>query len=146
MPADLPIPRKAALARQVRAVLAQSPATLARLVGAPMIHASHAGHFDGRIPWLPGLPYRSRFQGETQIVDASGAVLGRMPAEHGNGVVCAAVEVGRRPAVDPIPDGFWLHRFRPLIRCMWHLQNAHGRRYYRRNAGPRRMRGAMRSR
>jgi hypothetical protein len=49
---------------------------MARMLGVPVVHGSHAGKFKAfREPELPDVEYNSKFLGETMIVDAEGAVL-----------------------------------------------------------------------
>ncbi len=114
-------------------ILRETPARFARMVGAPVVHAAHAGEFEGALPLFPGFPYRSRYLGETQIVDADGRILGRMRGEEGEGFVIAEVELGKKmPPPDPIPERFWIPDLPLQFRLMWALQNMHGRIYYRR--------------
>lgn len=120
--------RNAATAR--RAVEA-----FATFVGAPVVHAAHAGRLRCAMPWSP-LPYEGRFEGEAAICSADGTVLARRGPEEGEGVVMADVEPVRRPPVADAPDGFWLHRRGALPALAWAYQRAHGRRWYRRRVAP----------
>lgn len=88
--------------------LKNAPSRLARMVGAPVIHASHAGDFEGLIPGDESRTYRSRYLGETQIVDGTGKVLSRMTYEEGEGIAFADLELGRVPPTEPIPETFWI--------------------------------------
>ncbi len=128
----IPIPGKAGAGRRNLQIMIDTPARMARLLGAPVIHSAHAGTFRARMPLLPGLPYRSHFLGEAQVVDASGRVLARLQREDGEGLAIAEIEVGRpaTPAEEP-PEGFWIARLPALIRLVWHYQNVHGSLYYR---------------
>jgi predicted amidohydrolase len=119
------------LSERNRKLLHDTPGRFAEMVGAPVVHASHAGSFSGRSPWLPGVPYESVYLGETQIVDGSGKILQRLTREDGDGVITAKITPG---AVDPseeIPDRFWIPELPWAIRFVWKYQNVHGRRYYR---------------
>lgn len=114
-------------------ILRETPARFARMVGAPVVHAAHAGEFEGFLPLFPGFSYRSRYLGETQIVDAEGRLLGRLRGEDGEGVLIAEVELGKNmPPTDPIPERFWIPDLPLQFRLVWALQNLHGRVYYRR--------------
>lgn len=117
--------RNAATARR-------AAASFAGYVGAPVLHAAHAGELRCRMPWLP-LGYSGRFEGGTMIVAADGTVLACRDRADGEGIVVADVEVGRRAPITQAPKGFWLHRRGALAAMTWHHQRLHGRRYYRRH-------------
>jgi predicted amidohydrolase len=117
--------RNAATARR-------AAASFATYIGAPVLHAAHAGALRCRMPWLP-LGYTGRFEGGTMIVAADGRVLACREAAEGEGVVVADVEVGRRAPIAHAPKGFWLHRRGALSTAAWHYQRLHGRRYYQRH-------------
>lgn len=108
----------------------QAAATFAGYVGAPVLHAAHAGTVRCRMPWLP-LRYAGRFEGGTMIVAAEGTVLGSLT--DGEGVVVADVSVGRCASRSAVPERFWLHSRGALPFAVWHYQRVHGRRYYRRH-------------
>lgn len=119
------------------AIMQDTPSRFARLLGCPVIHAAHAGAFECRIPLLPGLPYRSCFLGETQIVDARGTILARMGRSDGEGFIIAEVDLNDKQApAEPIPDGFWIPDIPFPIRFAWWYQNLHGRWYYGRQRDP----------
>ena len=112
---------------------AEAPARLARLLGVPVVQASHAGALNQGVPLLPGLIHRGTFLGETQIVDGEGNVLCRMTREDGEGFLCAEVDLTRKcQPKDPIPDSFWVIDYLLVHRFGWWYQNLHGRSYYRR--------------
>jgi predicted amidohydrolase len=102
---------------------------LARLVGAPVVHANWCGRTDGR--WALGTPYVTRYVQHACIVDAAGRELARRGPEEGPGVITAEVELGAPAPSGSIPGSFWLHPENrlPHWRLMWWHQNAHGRRY-----------------
>jgi predicted amidohydrolase len=118
------------LSRRNRQILFETPQRFARLVGAPVVHASHAGKFKCNSPGLP-MEYKSVFLGETQIVDASGSVLARLSYEDGEGVITADITLGAVQPAEEIPARFWIPDLPWPIRFAWFYQNAHGRRYYR---------------
>jgi len=76
-----------------RQILYETPQKFAQLVGAPVVHASHAGKFSCKTPYLP-LPYKSVYLGETQIVDGTGAILARLSHMEGEGVITADIVPG----------------------------------------------------
>jgi N-carbamoylputrescine amidase len=114
-----------------RQILRETPSRFAKMVGAPVVHASHAGTFAGNSPWLPLVPYQSVYLGETQIVDGSGNILARLAHEDGEGVITADITPGRVAPSEKIPDRFWIPDLPWMFRFVWTYQNFHGRRYYR---------------
>ncbi len=127
----VPIPRRREIQRRNLRILHDTPSTMSRLIGAPVVHAALAGPFTCRVPLLPGLAYRSRLLGEAQIVDRTGAVVQRMAAEQGDGVIVAPLELVETEPTLPLPDRFWIPELPPLIEMAWQVQNRHGRLYYR---------------
>jgi hypothetical protein len=91
-------------------MLRQAPVRCARMLGVPVIHASHAGPFNGFFsPDLPDLAYDSVYLGETMIVDADGRVVARRSVEQGAGVVVADIVVPQAAAPSAqIPEAFWM--------------------------------------
>jgi predicted amidohydrolase len=114
------------------AILSKAPARMARMIGAPVIHASQAGSFVGHVPYLPGLGYPARFLGETQIVDARGDVLARATADEGERVVVADLAMGRTEPSAAVGDSFWTEPLPTGMGVFWTMLNAHGERHYRR--------------
>jgi len=127
-----PLPFKETLRTMNLEIMKQTPSRMARILGVPVVHAAHAGDFEGHVPWFPGLKIRSYYLGETQIVDNNGNILSRMSREQGEGVVVAKLTIGRRQPSEPIPEGFWIPKLHPIFKILWHYQNFHGRQYYRR--------------
>lgn len=111
----------------------KAAATFGTYVGAPVVHAAHAGRLTCRWPWAPMLPYRGHFEGATLIADANGTVLAERSWRAGEGVVVADVELGRAPVTAAPPDRFWLHDRGAIAAFAWWYQRAHGRRYYARH-------------
>jgi len=91
-------------------MLKEAPPNMARMLGVPVIHGSHAGGFEGFFsPDLPDTAYNSSYLGEASIVDATGKVLAHRSLQDGAGVVTATVAVtGNRAPSQPIPDDFWM--------------------------------------
>lgn len=129
----VPLPGKRATSERNLQVMIDTPARMARLLGVPVVHSAHAGDFVCRMPLLPGLPYRSGFLGEAQVVDAAGSVLARLRREDGEGVAIAEIDPGRAAPSEEPPSGFWIPPLPPLIRLAWFYQNIHGRFYYKRH-------------
>lgn len=91
-------------------MLQQAPVHMARMLGVPVIHGSHAGRFEGFFsPELPDVPYDSDYLGEAMIVDARGKVLARRPQPAGAGVVLAELSLPAEAAPsEPVPERFWM--------------------------------------
>jgi N-carbamoylputrescine amidase len=130
---DLPLPVDAkyeADRTQVYSFLKNAPSRLARMVGAPVIHASHAGDFVGLNPGDESRKYRSRYLGETQIVDGTGKVLARMGYDDGEGMAFADLELSRVPPTEPIPEAVWIEPLPATASKAWERLNSFGRNYY----------------
>jgi predicted amidohydrolase len=122
-------------------IMAATPGRFARLLGVPVVHAAHAGEFEGGLPLAPGFPYRSYYLGETQIVDGAGRILARMQREDGEGFVTAEIDLtGKQGPAEPLAEGFWIPNLPSAFRLIWAVQNFHGRRYYRKKTFPYRKR------
>jgi predicted amidohydrolase len=107
------------------------PGQVARIVGAPVVHASHVGPIDARLPQVPPVPWRTVMIGETQIVAPDGEVLARLTLEDGEAHVAATITPGAVPPADPVPDRFWIPRMTLSTHAAWYAMNAHGRLDYR---------------
>jgi predicted amidohydrolase len=112
-------------------MLRTTPVTLAKMLGVPVIHASHAGHFETfRPPDEAQLEGRS-FLGETQIVDGHGQVLAHLSEEDGDGMAVATITPGRIDGpLLPIPNGFWIPDMWPILLDEWERLNQFGQDYY----------------
>ena len=120
-------------ARNARRATA-APAVFARHLGAPVVHAAHAGRFSCRFPATP-LTYRGHFEGGAQVCDATGKVLAFRGRDEGDGVAVADVETARAAGA-PARRRFWLQRRGTFAALAWTYQNAHGRRVYDRLSAP----------
>ena len=91
-------------------MLQDAPPRMAKMLGVPLIHSSHAGSFEGFFsPELPDVAYNSSYLGETMIVDANGRVLAQLPQANGEGVISAEIVLTDNPvAKETIPDRFWV--------------------------------------
>jgi len=108
------------------------PRQVARLVGAPVVHASHVGPVRGQTPLAPGVPWATQLLGETQICAPDGSILARLTLEDGEGHVAADVVPGAVAPVDPLADRFWIPVMTASLHAAWFGMNAHGRLVYRR--------------
>lgn len=112
-------------------LLKVTPGRFARMVGVPVVHASHAGRFAGQ-SW-PGdpTPFPSLYLGETQIVDGRGKILARMSQEDGEGVITADVSPGQTPGEhEAISDRFWIPEMPEPIHREWETALESGHKYY----------------
>ncbi|HEX8492554.1 MAG TPA: carbon-nitrogen hydrolase family protein [Pyrinomonadaceae bacterium] len=109
--------------------------TFARLVGCPVVEATHCGRIRCKMPLLP-MQYVANISGGAIICDAAGNTLARRDASEGAGIVVADIEVGRVKTSEPELAGFWIQELDPLSKVGWHAQNWHGRRWYRRHVAP----------
>ncbi|MFN2492314.1 MAG: carbon-nitrogen hydrolase family protein [Pyrinomonadaceae bacterium] len=109
--------------------------TFARLVGCPVVEATHCGRIRSRTPLLP-VPYVTELGGGAIICDANGRVVARRSKAEGAGVVVADVKVGQVNTGANMPAGFWVQKLDPLSKVGWHVQGWHGHRWYRRHVAP----------
>ena len=107
------------------------PGQVARMTGAPVAHASHVGPVHGETPLGPGIPWRTRMLGESQVCDRDGTILARLSAEDGEGHVAADVEIGPPAPLEPIGEDFWVPRMTVTTHVAWHAMNAQGALAYR---------------
>jgi N-carbamoylputrescine amidase len=116
-------------------ILEEAPGQMARLLGVPVIHASHAGPFKAGIP-IVSFPHYACYQGETKIVDGRGNVLGRLTMQDGAGVVVAEIEPRPVAVSQPLKDGIYIPEFsfpmRFLFDAWWTISALHGKWYYAR--------------
>jgi predicted amidohydrolase len=110
-------------------------ATFAKLVGCPVIEATHCGSIRCQTPLLP-MEYVTELGAGAVICDAAGNVLARRAKGDGAGIIVADIEVGRVVSPEHIPSGFWIQELDPISRFGWHVQGWHGRRWYRRHVAP----------
>jgi predicted amidohydrolase len=116
--------------RQNATRAAHSPASFARYIGAPVVHAAHSGTLACPMPWLP-MRYSGRFEPATGIWAANGAPLARAAGADAQ-VVVADVPLGRVTPVAP-PKRYWLTKPGPLPTFAWHQQRWHGQLWYARH-------------
>lgn len=121
-----PLLGRAERRNEVRATTA--PATFARHVGAPVVHAAHAGPVECGFLGTP-LPYRGHLEGGAQICDANGRVLAFRSREQGEGIVMAEVALGRTRQTYA-SDRFWLQERGSIAAAAWSYHNFLGRRLY----------------
>jgi hypothetical protein len=115
----------------------EAPIRLAKMVGAPVVHANLVGANESyRFPTGQGTIVRN-FCGESQIVDASGDLIARRAKDEGEGIVVGEVTVGHRDPVEEIGDGFW-HITRDEKEALDWWYDGYGRDFYLSVAQPQR--------
>jgi predicted amidohydrolase len=121
------------------AVLENAPRTLARLLGVPVVHASHAGSFEGGTVTTRDFAKRAfHYLGETQIVDGDGTVLARLSAADGEGIIAADVVAAvRRSERLPVPARFWIPAMPDGWDEAWRTSLRRDHEYYLEHARPR---------
>jgi predicted amidohydrolase len=102
---------------------------MARLIGAPVVHAAHCGPIDCPMPWAP-LAYRGHTEGGASVSDSRGELLAFRDAHAGEGIAIADLEVGAGAPSEQIPASYWLCRRGTIPSAAWNYQRAHGRRWY----------------
>ncbi len=109
------------------------PGQVARIVGAPVAHASHVGPVTGRTPLMPGLAWETQMLGESQVCDRDGTILARLSLEDGEGHVAADVELGPPAPLEAVAERYWIPEMTLSTKLAWHWMNAHGSLAYRVN-------------
>src|SRR5260370_16967971 len=104
LPRPVP-PERANFQARFRNSLRQATVDMARRLGVPVVHAAHAGEFEGVTPGNETVPYVSRFLGETQITDGHGNVLARLAYQDGDGPLTAHISPRRAHGyLPPTPE------------------------------------------
>ena len=131
------VPLDHPLRAELLGMLQATPVTLARMLGVPVVHGSHAGDFETFNPPDETVIERRSCLGEAQIVDGRGEVLARLSREEGDGVIVADIMPGRvQGSLLPIPGGFWIPEMSPILLDAWETQNKHGQAYYQQVTRP----------
>lgn len=105
----------------------------ARLIGAPVIHGSHCGKFEGKFPSVPGINYCGELEGHAAIIDGYGNILAHRSKEEGEGFVIADIVPGRVESKIAVPDRYWLRNRGVLPTFSWIADGFMGRRWYKKN-------------
>lgn len=110
-----------------------SQSGLARMLGVPVVHASHSGPLRCATPWAPAFRYVGEYEGPAAIWDGRGNALVRREASEGEGIVMANVEPGNGHASVDVPDVFWLYKRGLMPSIAWFYQRIHGQLWYGRH-------------
>jgi predicted amidohydrolase len=108
----------------------ETPGRMAQVVGVPCVHPSHVGDIQMSTPFAPGVPWPTIMLGETQIVDATGASLGRLSYADGEGYIAADVSWGEPAPTNRVPPRFWMPVLPWTVHTVWVATNASGRARY----------------
>ncbi len=112
-------------------LLQETPVSFAKLLGVPVVHAAHAGEFEGFAAPSERKKYTSHYLGETQIVNRQGEVIEKMNRDQGEGYVIAEIEITEtcEPSMD-IPERFWIPIMPEAFLAEWDKLNLHAHDYY----------------
>ena len=111
--------------------------SFATYVGAPFIHAAHAGSLECAMPWTP-VGYRGHFQGGAVITDATARSSPAATPPGGRGASRSPRSPRAARSRPPSPEP--LLAASPPARLggfTWDYQRIHGRRWYRRHTSGR---------
>lgn len=114
-------------------MLQEAAPRMAKMLGVPVIHGSHAGGFNAFFsPELPDVEYNSTYLGEAMIVDVQGNVLARRAQKNGEGVVLAELAmVDKAVPTETIPASFWTPKEMPEDwKSSWERWRDKGADYY----------------
>lgn len=135
LPLEAPVDREPLRAYN-QALAEETPVTFARILGVPLIHASHCSTFTA-----PSFPKADRLQtrrmvGAAQIIDATGTVVARS-FQQGEGVVTAEIipRKNTRTAIDTA-GRYWIPDLPEAYLQAWQKNNELGREYYQTIALP----------
>jgi hypothetical protein len=111
--------------------IVEAPRRLARLVGAPVVHASIVGSIPSAAA-PDGTGSRTlEFSGTSQIVDGQGKRIAIRHFAEGAGVLVGDIELGRVSPTEAIPDGtFWTPEGPGDRSTFWQVSGAAGRTTY----------------
>jgi predicted amidohydrolase len=119
------------------AILKKTLSRYARMLGVPVVHASHIGTVDNYSDSDLSKPRKRVYLGETQIIDRAGKILSRMSYEDGEGVILADVTLGEiKVPHEAIPDCFWFPGFPQQWIKAWERDLVEGHKYYQEKALP----------
>ncbi|MFX1451246.1 MAG: carbon-nitrogen hydrolase family protein, partial [Promethearchaeota archaeon] len=118
-------------------IMSETPARFAKMLGVPVVHAAHAGNFEGKMPNIQDFIYKSHYLGDTQIVDGSGQILARLKREDGEGLIMADIDFSKKwDTSESIPNRFWIPNLPQELILSWEFLNKHGETYYRTKTKP----------
>jgi predicted amidohydrolase len=113
--------------------LIKSVQETARLIGAPIIHASHCNRFSCKLPITSFMKYHGVLEGHTAILDAEGTILAHRTKDEGEGFVIATISLGNVKSTRSMPERFWLRNRTVIGAASWYLYGAIGGFWYKKN-------------
>ncbi|MHC4309726.1 MAG: carbon-nitrogen hydrolase family protein [Planctomycetota bacterium] len=117
--------------------LKKTPLRFCRMLGVPIVHASHIGTVNHYSESDLSTPRKRVYLGETQIIDGTGEILARMSYEDGEGVILADVTLGEiEVSHEAIPDRFWMDELPQEVIEEWENDLIEGHKYYQEKALP----------
>lgn len=138
---DLPIdapPERQALRQYNQALACETPVTLAKLLGVPVIHANHCGRVTAfNFPDADKIQTR-QFVGAAQIVDGNGHVLARKQFFEGEGFVVSDIspDTASRNRMNDFAPKYWIPDLPDSYIHAWETMNPKGKLYYKTVALP----------
>ena len=122
------------LREQSLALLQSAPVNFAKLLGVPVVHAAHAGKFEGFAAPSDVKKYISHYLGESMIVNGSGEVLARLSREDGEDVITCEIDLDQQytPSM-MLKSGYWIPEMPAEFIQQWDKLNKFGREYYDEN-------------
>lgn len=131
LPEDAP-PERDQLRQYNQKLALESPVTFAKLLGVPVIHASHCGRVTANnFPHSDKLQTR-RFVGGAQIIGEDGVVIRRKEFSSGSGFVISDVLIknknNRKSA--QLPPDYWIPDLPESYLNAWNTVNPAGKQYY----------------
>jgi predicted amidohydrolase len=102
------------------------PRQVARLLGVPVVLASHVGTTSFPAPMASGRSWETELLGESQIVDRDGTVLARLSAADGEGHAAATVTLEPPAPVDPLTELDWIPSLSATTRSLRGALRLHG--------------------
>ena len=115
-------------------LLKSAPVNFAKLLGVPVIHAGHAGNFEGFAAPSEEKKYISHYLGESMIVDSTGNVIENLTREDGEGIITADInlDVVHDPSTQ-ISDEYWIPKMPKAFIAEWDRLNTFGKEYYQKS-------------
>jgi predicted amidohydrolase len=131
LPEDAPIESEP-LRRYNQNLACETPVTLAKLLGVPVVHANHCGKAAAfNFPNADKIQTR-QFVGAAQIADGKGHVLARRHFHEGGGIVISDIswDTADRERTAVLPAQYWVPDLPDSYLRAWETVNPQGKHYY----------------
>ncbi len=132
---DLPIdapPEREPLRQYNQNLACETPVVFAKLLGVPIVHASHCGKVTAyNFPSCDKMQTR-QFVGAAQIADGNGRVLARKPFSEGEGFVISDIswDTSKRKSAEKYPGEYWIPDLPDSYKRAWKTGNPKGKHFY----------------